>query len=55
MPDFLLPFWWYDLAHRGPWSCAALQAPQPGTFKRLAEVLRQTQGAFAAMAPATTF
>jgi hypothetical protein len=29
--------------------CAALQAPYGGTVKRLAEVLRQTQGAFAAV------
>ena len=28
MPELLLPFGWYDLAHRGPWSmCSAQSAP----------------------------
>jgi hypothetical protein len=31
----------------GPGRFAALKAPQTGALKRLAEVLRQTQGAFA--------
>jgi hypothetical protein len=34
---------------------AALEAPELGAAKRLAEVLRQTQGAFAAMGAAAWF
>jgi hypothetical protein len=49
MPDLLLPFCWHDLAHRGPWSIRSVESARPGTVERLAEVLRQTQGAFAAV------
>jgi hypothetical protein len=34
---------------------AALKAPDTGAFKRLAEVLRQTQGAFATAAAGAWF
>jgi hypothetical protein len=34
---------------------AALEAPDTGALKRLAEVLRQTQGAFATAAAVVTF
>ena len=33
VPDFLLPFRWYDLAHRGPWSVRKRSSARPGTVE----------------------
>src|SRR6202171_1932041 len=49
VPDFPVPFWWYDLAHRDPWSVRSAQAPGWAPLRRLAGILRQTQGAFASL------
>jgi hypothetical protein len=37
------------------WSFLALEAPEVGAVKRLAEVLRQTQGAFATVGALAMF
>jgi len=47
---FFFHAWWYDLAHRGPWSmCSAEKRPIGHRQASLRKCLRQTQGAFAAM------
>ena len=48
VPDLLLPVGWHDLAHRDPWSIRSAQAPGRAPSRRLAGMLRQTQGAFSA-------
>ena len=50
IPDLLLPLRRYDLAHLDPGLFESVQAPAAGAFERLAGMLRQTQGAFAAVA-----
>ncbi len=48
VPDFPLPFRWHDLAHRGPWSVRKRSNTRRGRpSRRLAGMLRQTQGALA--------
>ena len=46
--DLLLPSRWNDLAHRGPWSVRRRSCARRALSRRLASMLRQTQGAFAA-------
>ena len=48
IPDLLLPVWRYDLAHRDPWSVRRRSSAGQALWRRLASMLRQTQGAFTA-------